>query len=189
MTDNDDSSRRTRHGPFWAQALEDACGRMNSYARKLANGRTYDAEDLVQETACRALTYCPDPVEIRNAASYLLRMMRNVWIDRWTRENSANVESLEELLSSGRHPTVEPLAQRLLEHEELREQMAAKQGPLTPREGLLLELYLKGDKCKDIADRLGEDVRLIRADLNAVKAKVRYRLTKAKAKAAAPGRR
>jgi RNA polymerase sigma factor (sigma-70 family) len=188
MTDDDRGSHRSRFGSFWVKTLEDSNERLKSYARRLANGRAYDVEDLLQETICRALTYSPDPREIKSPLSYLLRMMRNSWIDRWKKENSANVESLEDLLNSGQHPTVEPVVQRMLESRELQHEMAAKQGPLTPREKLLLELYLKGLKCQDIADRLDENVRLTRSDLNAVKAKVRYRLMKARAKATASGR-
>jgi RNA polymerase sigma factor (sigma-70 family) len=187
MTD-DDHGGHTQYSPFWGKTLEDFHERLMSYARRLANGRVYDAEDLLQETACRTLIYSPNPGTIRNPLSYLLRMMRNIWIDKWARENTANVESLEDLINSGRHPIVEPVVQRVLENEELRVEMGAKQGPLTPREKLLLELYLRGYKCKDIADKLNENVRLTRSDLNAVKAKVRYRLTKAKAKATTSGR-
>lgn len=187
MTDDDHATQRAQYGPFWMQTIEDSNKPLMSYARRLANGRIYDAEDLVQETACRALIYSRNPGEIRNPRSYLLRMMRNIWIDKWAKENTANVESLEDLLSTGRHPIVEPVVQRLLESEELRAKMAAKQGPLTPREKLLMQLYLNGYKCKEIADKLHEDVRVTRSDLNAVKAKIRYRVTKGKAKPARTG--
>lgn len=189
MTDDDHGGDRTRHGPFWAQALEDAHERLTSYARRLANGKVYDAEDLVQETACRALTYAPDPVGIRNPAYYLLRTMRNVWIDKWARERPENVEPLDGLLSGPRHPKVDPVAQQKLETRELREEINAGLGQLTDRERLLLKLHLQGYKNQDIADSLHEDVRITRADLNAVRAKVRYRLKKGRARAAAPGRR
>lgn len=186
MTDDADSSRN-QYRPFWETTIEDFSERLASYARRLANGRAYDAEDLVQETACRALIYSRNPEEIRSPAGYLLRMMRNIWVDKWARENTANTESLEDLLANGRHPTVEPVVQRVLENEELRSRMDAKQGPLSPREKTLLALYMRGYKCKDIAEELNENVRLTRSDLNAVKAKVRYRLTKAKAKTKASG--
>jgi RNA polymerase sigma factor (sigma-70 family) len=188
MTDDDHGGHRARHGSFWVKALEETNERLMSYARRLANGRVYDAEDLFQETACRALAYARDPGEIRNPAYYLLRMMRNIWIDKWAKENSANVESLDDLLSSARHPKVEPVVQQVLETQELQEEMYAGQGQLTAREELLLKLHLKGYKSKDIADRLQEDVRVTRTDLNAVKAKVRYRLKKGRAKAATPVR-
>jgi RNA polymerase sigma factor (sigma-70 family) len=189
MTDHDHGGDRALHVPFWAQALEDANERLMSYARRLANGRVYDAEDLVQETACRALVYARDPVGVRNPAYYLLRMMRNIWVDKWKKENSANVESLDDLLGSARHPKVEPVVQQVLETQELQEEMSVGQGQLTAREELLLKLHLKGYSNKDIAGLLEEDVRVTRTDINAVKAKVRYRLKKGRSKAAAPGRR
>jgi RNA polymerase sigma factor (sigma-70 family) len=182
MADDDDASRE-QYRPFWGNAFEEFDQRLRSYAHRLANGRAYDAEDLVQETACRALIYARNPAEIRNPLSYLLRMMRNVWTDKWARENVANTESLDDLLSTGRDPVVEPVVQRILESMELQEEMGARQGPLNAREKLLLELHMKGYKTKEIAAELGENVRLTRSDLNAVKAKVRYRIARSKATA------
>lgn len=183
MSDDEGDVSREQYRPFWGKALEEFDQRLTSYARRLSNGRGYDAEDLIQETACRALVYSRNPAEIRSPLGYLLRVMRNVWSDKWARENVANLESLEDLLSNGREPAVEPDVQRLLESRELKEEMGARQGPLTQREELLLGLYMRGYKCKDIADELGENVRLTRSDLNAVKAKVRYRLAHSKAAA------
>lgn len=180
MADVKDASRE-QYRPFWGGAFEEFDQRLRSYARRLANGRDSDAEDLVQETACRALIYAKNPAEIKSPLSYLLRMMRNVWTDKWARENVANLESLDDLLCTGRDPAVESDVQRILESKELKEEMGTRQGPLTPRERLLLELYMSGCKCKDIAEQLGENVRLTRCDLNAVKAKVRYRLARSKA--------
>ena len=185
---DDEEGRRSRNRPFWVKSLEDSDEILKAYARGLANGRTYDAEDLVQETACRALSCSKEPCEIMNPAGYLLRIMRNIWIDKWAGENSANMESLEKLLDAGRHPAVEPVVEQSLESRELQDEMSVRGGPLTPRESLLLELHLRGYNCKEIAERLGENVRLTRSDLNAVKSKVRYRLTKRRAKAAASGR-
>lgn len=181
MADDEGDIGREQYRPFWGKALAEFDTRLNSYALRLANRRSYDAEDLIQETACRVLVYSRNPAEIRSPLGYLLRVMRNVWADKWARDNVANLESLDDLLSTGRDPAVEPDVQRLLESMELKEEMGVRQGPLTEREELLLGLYMNGYKCKDIADEMGENVRLIRSDLNAVKAKVRYRLAHSKA--------
>jgi DNA-binding CsgD family transcriptional regulator len=89
------------------------------------------------------------------------------------------MDSLDDLQSQKalkNHPTVEPDVLRILENDELKAELRANQGPLTPREKQLLELHLEGYKCDEIADRLNEDVRLIRADLNAVRNKVHQRI-------------
>lgn len=169
----------TRHQLFWARAYEHFHARLNSYARKLTHDKSYDAEDLVQEAICRALMYPKDPREVKNPLGYLMRTVRNIWIDKWARENTANLESLDTLANSTYLPSVEPDVLRMLENEELQRAISVKQGPLTRREQLLLKLHLEGYTCGEIADKLKEDVRAIGCDLNAVRSKVRYRLTKA----------
>jgi DNA-directed RNA polymerase specialized sigma24 family protein len=77
-----------------------------------------------------------------------------------------------------KHPAIEPDVLRILENEDLLKQLSDKRGPLTPREQLLLTKHLEGYNCAEIAAVLGEDKRLTRSDLNAVRVKVRYRLQK-----------
>jgi RNA polymerase sigma factor (sigma-70 family) len=182
MPDDDSSNRRNRYRPYLERAYEDYKQPLFSRARRLANGRLSDAEDLMQEMFCRALTYPANPEEIGNPLGYLLRVMRNAWRDKWVKEHTEITDSLDELRSGDRsriaEPAVESDVQRNLENEELRAEMKVKQGPLTNREELLLQLHLDGLKCKEIASRLNEDVRVIRSDLNAVRTKVRYRIKK-----------
>jgi RNA polymerase sigma factor (sigma-70 family) len=176
--DDDIRSRRDRHRPFWAQTCVEFYQRLTSYASRLTNGKNYDAADLVQETVSRVLSYPPSPEEIANPLSYLLTVLRNVWSGTWRRQHTAETESLEPLLGTEalNHLTVEPDVFRILENEELLKEMSVKKGPLTPREELLLALYLQGLKCKEMAALLKENQRLISADLNAMLTKVRYRL-------------
>jgi RNA polymerase sigma factor (sigma-70 family) len=180
MADDDNNNRRDRFRPYWEKAYKDFQQPLSARARRLANGRLYDAEDYMQETFCRALTYARDPEEISNPLGYLLRVMRHVWIDKWASEQTGITDSLEELLSGDRprnaEPAMESDIQRILENEQLRAKMEVQQGPLNSREKLLLKLHLEGYKCKEIAKKLNEDVRLTRSDLNAVRTKIRYRL-------------
>lgn len=182
MADDDSNNKRNRYRPYLEKAYEDYKQNLFSRARRLANGRLPDAEDLMQETFCRALTYPSNPGEINNPLGYLLRVMRNVWRDKWVKERTAVTDSLDELLKSDRPRTAEPAmesdVQRILENEELMAKMKVKQGRLTNREELLLKLHLEGFSCKLIAIKLNEDARLTRSDLNAVRTKVRYRLRK-----------
>lgn len=176
---NEGDHLSNQHTLYWTKACEDFMQRLIAYALKLANGRRYDADDLVQETVCRALSYSENPEKIENPLGYLLRIMRNSWITKWHTENTANMDSLDELQSKmalKNHPTVEPDVDRILENEEFESKFKAESGPLTTREKELLKLYFEGYKCKEIADQLNEDVRLVRSDLNAVKSKVRQRI-------------
>jgi RNA polymerase sigma factor (sigma-70 family) len=183
----DASDTTARHRAIWAQVCQDLYQRLILRARRLTNDRLSDAEDLVQETVCRVLIYPSNPMEVRTPLGYLLRMMRNIWIDQWVKEKRENTDSLDDILSGTRHPTVESDVLRILENEELNDQMSSKLVGLTSREKLLLQLHLEGYKCKDIADTLNEDARITRSDLNAVRAKLRYRLTKANAKTSVSG--
>jgi RNA polymerase sigma factor (sigma-70 family) len=164
---------------YWTKVCEDFMQRLIAYALRLANGRAYDAEDLVQETICRALVYSKNPEEIKNPLGYLLRIMRNIWITKWRKENTANMESLDTLQNTKtlkNHPTVAPEVFRILENEELAESLRVLPGPLTTREKLLLGLYLKGYNCKEMGQILNEDARVTRSDLNAVRSKVHQRI-------------
>ena len=183
------NNSRDQHRPFWAQACQDYMQRLIAFALKLVNGRSYDADDLVQETLLHALHCSKDPAEVKQPVGYLLRIMRNIWIDKWHKEGKVKTESLDEGLSKETQqkqyrsvePAVEPEALRILENDELLAELRANQGPLTPREKLLLALHLEGYKCKEIASELKEDVRLVSTDLNAMRTKVRTRLMKARA--------
>jgi RNA polymerase sigma factor (sigma-70 family) len=177
MTEGEHISNK--HALYWAKACEDSMQRLRAYGLRLANGRSYDADDLVQETVYRTLTYSENPERIRNPLGYLLRTMYHIWITKWHTENTANTESLDELQSKKalkNHPIVEPDVFRILENKELARKFRALLGSLTTREKKLLELYLEGYKCKEIADKWNEDVRLVSVDLNAVKNKVYQRI-------------
>lgn len=152
--------------------------RLTSYACRLANGKSYDAVDLVQETVFRVLFYSPNPKKIRSPLGYLLTIMRHVWTDKWGRERTSATESFEQLQErmSLAKAAMEPDVLRILENEDLLKQMSEKRGPLTPREELLLTKHLEGYNCAEIAHMLGEDKRVTRSDLNAVRMKVRHRL-------------
>jgi RNA polymerase sigma factor (sigma-70 family) len=166
-------------GLYWTKVFEDSMQALNFYALRLSNGRSYDADDLRQETFCRALAYSEKPESITNPLGYLLRSMRNIWITRWHKENKAHTESLDELqdkMALTNHPTVDPDVFRILENAELALQLKIICGPLSARERTLLELYLGGYKCKEMADILQEDVRIVQSDLNAVKSKVHQRV-------------
>jgi RNA polymerase sigma factor (sigma-70 family) len=178
MTEANHSDLR-EHQDFWIAICEKYVLIMIAYARKLVNGREYDAEDLVQETKYRALAASKDPATIKKTPlAYLKGIMRNAWIDKWKSENSANMESIEYPPGSAKQKqiAVEPIFAQLLECTEAKEKMLPQMGPLTPREATLLKLYLLKKKCGEIADIMGEDVRIIQTDLNRIRNKVNYRL-------------
>ncbi|HKY04582.1 MAG TPA: RNA polymerase sigma factor [Blastocatellia bacterium] len=180
MPENDDDSNPNPHRTFWEEFCKEFIGRLTAYALKLAKGKVCDAEDYVQETIRRILTYPKNPEEIESPFSYLCAIMRNVRFTMWRMDGRGKVDSLDALLSKdpqqephrGREPSVEPDAPRILENNEYRTIMHAKLGPLTPDENLLLRLRLEGFSCKEIAEKLGEDVSLVRLRWNALRTKI-----------------
>lgn len=186
MTEDDSTNNRNPHLPFWEKICVDLKDTLKTKALRLANGRVQDAEDLVQGTVCRILMYPRNPQKIRSPLGYLLVVMRHLWIDKERKERNKKTDSLDELLSKEAkqkqrrkvEPAIEPAALRILENNELRARMRAKQGRLTAREELLLAWHFEGYNCKEIAEKLGEDVRLVRHELNALLAKLRGRLTR-----------
>lgn len=178
MTKKDNDGRREQYRPFWEAVCVEFYLRLISKARRLTNGKTHDAEDLAQETVFRVLHYSPNPDKIKNHLNYILRAMRHAWMDKWRHDQAAKTDSFEELEETKRlnHPAVEPDVLRILENKELLKLLKDNHGPLTNREMFLLTKHLEGYDCAEIAAMLGEDERIVRADLNAVRAKVRYRL-------------
>jgi RNA polymerase sigma-70 factor, ECF subfamily len=158
-------------------------GKLLARARKLTNGDVDKAGDLVQETILRILSYPPILADIKEPLAYLFRIMRNAWVDQARRMIGIHLESLDDPLNVELHkklPVVQPEVQRNLENKELLEAIKRLRGGLSPREKRLLKLIVEGKEREEIAHIVGEDVRIIRADWNALMAKLRYRAQKAK---------
>lgn len=179
MNGEEGDSANNQYALYWMQACEELMQRLMAYALRLTNGRTYDADDLVQETIYRSLLYSTDPNKVRNPLAYLFTIMRRRWSTKWRKENSANMDSLETLQNTKgwkNHPTVAPDALRILENEDLLKALRILLKHLNTRERQLLRLYLKGYKCKEMSQILKEDVRVTQSVLNAVKNKVHQRI-------------
>lgn len=180
MAEGDDSDSRNQHRLDWEEICLDLMPRLAKRALRLTDGRVPDAEDLTQETICRALIYPKNAGEIRSPLSYLMRMMRNAWIDKWREEDTANMDSLDAILNDPARqaevPTVEPEILRLAENEGLLQELKLRQGPLSTEEKFLLDSYLAGQTLDEIATSLNEDVRVTKVRWNALKSKLRYRL-------------
>jgi RNA polymerase sigma factor (sigma-70 family) len=181
------SERPSPDAPFWEKAY------INNYqplcwlvGYKLTHGNADEAEETVSEAFRRAIQYTKKPETITNLPGYLWTIAKNVWVGRLKKERTASIVSLDnpdnQSLANKLAKEIEPDLHALFTNQELRANIKANQGPLTPREDSLLELHLKGYSCAEIAAELEEDVRAISVDLNAVRSKVRGRLQNPKAK-------
>jgi RNA polymerase sigma-70 factor (ECF subfamily) len=90
-----------------AARLADHVDRMFRAAYALTGGARHDAEDLVQETFARVLAR-PRAIRHREDPRYLMRALRNTWIDmqraRAARPVSAGPDALEWVVDGSRDP-------------------------------------------------------------------------------------
>ena len=174
---------------FWERAYLKYFVRLCALAaRVLTKGNAEDAEDLVSEAFRRAMTYVKNTAAIESVYAYLWMVVKRLSYSKPTGANSFSMINLDDLAEDEQHPSVEPTAESDLETRELFDRLYANLGPLTPREMLLLKLFLSGYTPKEAAAQLDEDVRITRVDINALKAKLRYRLQKGRAKTTRQGR-
>jgi RNA polymerase sigma factor (sigma-70 family) len=166
---------------YWSEAYENHFERLCAYARRrLTCGNREEAEDVVSEAFLRVVSYTKSPDTITNVFAYLWVTVRRVFDWKRRAEKDRKIESLDDVPATERDIRVAPEILRILEMADLVAEIRAISGSLNSRLKVLLELHLEGYSSGEIAARLGEDERLTRSDLNAVRAKVRYRLAKKK---------
>jgi len=164
---------------------EDLClqfyPRLSAHARRLTHGNIERAEDLVQETMVRILGCDRPSSEIQTPLAYAFTIMKNALRDQIRKSTRRQIVSLDDPLNvelQKQLPVIQPTVQRDLENKGLLKAVKLKGGRLTGREGRLLELMADGKDAGQIADIFEEDIRIIKSDCNALKAKLRYRLAK-----------
>jgi RNA polymerase sigma factor (sigma-70 family) len=154
-----------------------------SVARAFTNGNKEAAEDLVQDTIYRILKYSPDPAKIENPDWYLARSLKNIWIDQWKKIGRFKMQSLSDEANKGlldEMPITEPAVTRTLENQDLRKALRIVSGNLKPDKKEVFKLFLKGYDCDEIAVMLNKDPLRVRAELNGVRANIRYWVRKLK---------
>lgn len=168
----------------WAAVVEREYPRLLRYARRLAYANHDDAEDMVQEAACRILDSRVDPTVVQSQVSYLRTVIRNVWLDERRKRPMITVSYDDDANEGIRIQLVDEQAsnvmQSRIEDRELTDifgrLLREELGYLQKREHKLLLMHLQGLNTMEIAEELGEDVRVVRYNLNAIKSRMRYRL-------------
>jgi RNA polymerase sigma factor (sigma-70 family) len=183
---------REQFRAYWRAACVEYYAPLLKIACRRAGGRLHEAEDNVQETFYRALKYPKNPADVRNPLGFLQRIMRNVRIAKWAKEQITLTDSLEEILGDPArqkdHPAVELGVMRTIENEERMEDLRIKMGPLNQNEKLLLELFLKDQSFEEIAETLEKDVCRIKTEWHALITKLRYRIQTRSVKTKKPDR-
>lgn len=146
-----------------------------------------DAEDIVQQAILKVMNI--DPNRIDDKVNYLLKAVQRLCYDRYKRRRlspantvqldaPANEENDQERAMEIRDPKRGPMLDA-----EIKEQnanylriLAENSTDLSDREKDLLTMHLCGFDTEEIAAALSEDVKVIRAEMNAVIAKIRYRV-------------
>jgi RNA polymerase sigma factor (sigma-70 family) len=162
----------------WEDLYEQSRKRLFARACRSTNGNAALAEDFVQETFVRGMNSCEDPGKLKIPLAYLYRVLRTVAIDHARRESHARLESLDDdnnVELQNELPVRQPTIQRELENEETLNAIRQHPAGLSSRERRLFELLAEGDSCADISETLDQDPRIIRSDINSLKAKLKYR--------------
>lgn len=170
------------HHSTWEDFFMESLRLMYAYAYRLTRRKADYAEDLVQDTIVKILqSGCKISELNKPPLAYVRRTMLNTWIDRIRRAKRAHLESLDDLSNlklQKELPVHDPVVQRNFENKELLETITPKIGPLSSDEMRLFKLACQGLNCEEMSERLSEDVRITRANFNALKAKLRYRAKK-----------
>lgn len=177
--------KRTLYASKWEEIFVGLHTQLTAFAMGYTNGNNYAAEDLVQDTIYRVILYSPDPAKINNPWAYLVRTLRSLWIDRWKKVKGLQMQSLDDADNEALRkeiPGVQPTVLRDLENEDLRRELRIASGNLKPIEKDVFKLFLEGYDCKEIAEILNKDPYLVSYSLNAVRAKIRYRVNKIRGK-------
>jgi RNA polymerase sigma factor (sigma-70 family) len=162
----------------WEDLYEQSRKRLFARACRFANGNAALAEDFVQEAFVRVLSSPTIPGELKIPLAYLLRVLRTVAIDHVRKAGRARLESLDDADNvelQNELPITQPTIQRDLENEESLNAIRQHPAGLSSRERRLFDLVAEGNSCADISETLAEDPRITRSDLNALKAKIKYR--------------
>ena len=171
----------------WTKVCQDN----DQLLRNIVGGRVRDhdlAHDIVTEAELKLLRLLPPPPPDEDGRrKYIfavvkyqvfdqlkkrnLEVKRMISLDTSRRNEDDDVEVRPmDLADKGRSPEMNA------EINEQRELLRKRSADLTEREKEMLELHLSGFNRQEIADALYEDVEVIRADLNGLIAKIRYRV-------------
>jgi RNA polymerase sigma-70 factor (ECF subfamily) len=156
----------------WRPSRDELDGHIRAlrrYARALIGNRA-DADDLVQETLRRALTYLSDGREIRNPRAYLMTMLHHVRVDHAKRASRGSDQiPLDDVVM----PLVEPSQLLRLECRDL--EAAIRLLPVDQREVLLM-VGLEGMSYRETADLLGSPIGTVMSRLSRARVALRNHL-------------
>jgi DNA-directed RNA polymerase specialized sigma24 family protein len=175
----------------WSQVCTDYYQLALDFARRRV-GNSDAAFGVVQDSTVRLLRFLPDHKHINDRRNYWFKTVSNLCNDLLTERKlaAARTVSLDtppddddvglayEPTDPGRDPEMN--AQINEETEILLAELESHCNDLTKRECALLSLRLQCFSNEQIASAWGEDLNVIRADMNAILAKIRYRVLHAK---------
>jgi RNA polymerase sigma factor (sigma-70 family) len=153
-------------------------------------GNIDEAREVVHDSVVRVLRLLPDPDRIGDQKNYWLKIIQNRCYELLRKRNaeaartisrdapSMNDDGEEMLPLDPVDPSRDPELNLLVneENELLLKALEMHSADFTEREKALLALRFAGYTNAEIAGLWGEDVKVIRTDVNAVMAKLRYRL-------------
>jgi RNA polymerase sigma factor (sigma-70 family) len=192
MSEGDHAQAEHLRG-FWSATFADNYQGLVAYARQLAGGGEV-GEDVTHDALIKILRLVPDPATVEDTFHYLKRSVHNAWADWLRQQGKIKTVSIDDphnaaVLSVAAPDDDDDADEADEEDDAYRLVLENELHRLSERERRLLELRLKGHKCRKIAEMLKEDVRITRHDLNKVWNRVHYHLIKGKVKVKGAGRK
>jgi RNA polymerase sigma factor (sigma-70 family) len=162
-------------------------GRLKPVALSLTNGKEEDADDLIHEAMYQGMRYTKNFQDVEDVIAYLIVIMNNILFNKKKqRENSFKRHSLDDPETGSdvenQLPYYPADQQSILEQKEYIESVIAISGELPATERELWKMWLLNKDFTEMSDTLSVSVAQVKVKLNALKAKLRYRLREAKDK-------
>jgi len=123
------------------------------FARKLTNNNDDDAQDLLQETLLKALTFKDKFVDSTNLKAWLFTIMKNIFINNYRRNMRAKTiidtsDNLYHLNSARSYTSITPESE--ISEKEILKEIAR----LSDDHRIPFEMHTQGFKYKEIAEEL-----------------------------------
>ncbi|HYP42634.1 MAG TPA: sigma-70 family RNA polymerase sigma factor [Candidatus Nitrosocosmicus sp.] len=178
--------RRKLYQPTWETICLESYERLTGFAKYVwsndANAilrRTYEPEDFVNATVERILFYSVNPESIKNKWAYLKQALKNLVIDLGKQVMLMPMDYIDdEDFSEDNLPVEQPSMWTDAENKDLQKILKQTTNDLNSTEKEIFKLFLDGYSCHETAEIMGRDINFIRYQLNATRAKIRYRVEK-----------
>ena len=167
-SDEKDAEGKAADREFWHERFEKYRPELFCYACRLTNSTVDQAEDILQETACRLEKYCPKQDEVAAVKPYLYLMVRNAWVDSISKKALISIDDPNFSPDQIKRLVVDPKAHQTLENRDLLDFIG--KGLESP-EHEIFQMWREGRSDAEIAERCG----ICKLEVKLAKARIKDR--------------